>query len=111
MIDLRPTDRLAPRKRHLKLALPRSAAACLCGLFMTVIANTDISVIAQDLVQSEARLKSAFIFNFAKFVEWPGEAFAETNSPLVVAIVGKDTLGPALDQVIQNKSVNGRPVI
>lgn len=33
-----------------------------------------------------AEIKTAFIYNFAKFVEWPGSAFAEPDSPLQLCV-------------------------
>jgi hypothetical protein len=80
-------------------------------LLIAAVANAGAAAIAQELVQSEARLKSAFIFNFAKFVEWPADAFSEPNSPLVVCIVGQESLAAELAQLIQGKSANGRPVV
>ena len=111
MIELRPNNCPAQGEKRLTRAFARLVAWSFCFVFPTVMVDAGAAVVAQGLVQSEARLKSAFIFNFAKFVEWPANAFSEPNSPLVVGIIGKDTLGPALDQVIQGKSVNGRPIV
>jgi len=44
---------------------------------------------------SEYELKAAFLFNFAKFVEWPPDAFAQNNSPIVVGILGKNVYSAA----------------
>lgn len=35
---------------------------------------------------SAAEIKTAFIYNFAKFVEWPDSAFSEENSPLQLCV-------------------------
>ncbi len=60
---------------------------------------------AHDL--SEAQVKAAYIHNFAKFVEWPAEAFAAAQAPLVLCVAGKDGLGGAL-AAIEGKPVQGR---
>ena len=111
MIELRTTHFMANDRSRLARALASLAAWSFRIVSLIAIVDAGAGVIAQDLVQSEARLKSAFIFNFAKFVEWPSDAFSEPNSPLVVGVVGKDILGPALEQLIQGKSVNGRPMV
>jgi len=54
----------------------------------------------------EYRVKAAFIFNFAKFVEWPNDAFGD-GATLVVGVVGDDPFGGALDRLSGN-TVNGR---
>jgi hypothetical protein len=58
---------------------------------------------------SEYELKAAFLFNFAKFVEWPAEAFSNESAPIVVGVVGDDPFNGSLDSV-GGKSVNGRRV-
>src|SRR5207245_8335479 len=41
---------------------------------------------------SEYLIKAGFIFNFAKFVEWPATAFAQPDSPIVIGILGTDPI-------------------
>ena len=38
-----------------------------------------------DVETKEAKVKSAFLLNFARYVEWPENAFASSNSPVVIA--------------------------
>ena len=47
---------------------------------------------------NEHQLKAAFLFNMAKFVEWPAEVFAGPAEPLVVCILGDDEIEDALRQ-------------
>jgi hypothetical protein len=65
---------------------------------------------AQEARPTEYQLKAAFLFNFAKFVEWPPEAFTGSNSPMVICVLGPSPFGSDLAQTIQGKSVNGRPL-
>ncbi len=55
---------------------------------------------------NEYQVKAAFIFNFAKFVEWPVDASGEPGV-LVVGVVGDDPFGGALDR-LNGSLVNGR---
>ena len=65
---------------------------------------------ADDSPPSEYQLKAAFIFNFAKFVDWPAKAFAEESSPIVIGVLGDDPFGEELKRTILNKAVAGRSV-
>lgn len=59
----------------------------------------------------EYALKAAFLFHFTQFVEWPAEAFAETNSPFVIAILGVDPFGKVLEDLIEKEKVKGRFIV
>jgi uncharacterized protein DUF4154 len=57
---------------------------------------------------SEYLIKAGFIFNFAKFVEWPTTAFPQPDSPIVIGILGADPFGNIIDQIVQDKKIGGR---
>jgi hypothetical protein len=57
---------------------------------------------------TEYQVKAAFLLNFARFVEWPADAFGGDGSPFVIGVLGNDPFGYALDQTVKDKSVNGR---
>jgi len=59
----------------------------------------------------EYQIKAAFVYNFAKFVEWPSNAFSDSGSPIVIGVVGDDPFGSSLDQVIKGKTANGRRLV
>lgn len=56
---------------------------------------------------SENEIKSAYLFNFAKFVEWPEHAFASKTSPIVLCIFGDDPFGEVLAN-LEIKKIKGR---
>ncbi|MCU0786062.1 MAG: YfiR family protein [Verrucomicrobia bacterium] len=66
---------------------------------------------AQEAPLSEYRLKAAFLFNFAKFVEWPPEAFVGPKSPMVIGVLGDNPFGTELEETVRNKVINERPVV
>lgn len=66
---------------------------------------------AQQVQLPEYQLKAAFIFNFAKFVEWPGEAFPEPRSPLIIGILGENPFKEHLELTIRGKAINNRAVM
>lgn len=62
---------------------------------------------AQD-PQLEYQVKAAFLFNFAKFVEWPPPVDA-VNEPFTICLLG-DPFGPILDNTVRNENLDGRPL-
>ncbi len=63
---------------------------------------------AQSEPPTEYQVKAAFLYNFAKFVEWPADAFPDVQSPIVLGILGDDPFGSVLDKMIYGKAANGR---
>jgi len=57
----------------------------------------------------EGEIKAAFVYNFAKFVEWPSGAFKDVQSPFTICVLGKHPFGNALDSLGQ-KSVGNRKI-
>lgn len=61
--------------------------------------------------QSEEGVKAAFLYNFAKFAEWPASAFASASTPITVGFVGGTELADTFDQNVKGKNVNGRDFV
>jgi hypothetical protein len=55
----------------------------------------------------EYEVKAAFLYNFAKYVEWPQDMFASASDPIVICVLGRDPFGTSLDRVLAGKSING----
>jgi len=60
---------------------------------------------------SEYLIKAGFIYNFAKFVEWPSTAFTEAESPIVIGVVGVDPFGSLIDRIVEDKKIGSRGFI
>lgn len=78
-------------------------------LFLGLLSLLSPEVQAQ--TGNEYQVKAAFLYNFAKFVDWPAEAFAGSSAPLVIGVIGDDPFGGSLDQAINGKTINGRPLV
>jgi hypothetical protein len=74
-------------------------------LFRLVLCFVVVAAAAESA--SEYQVKAAFLFNFAKFVEWPSDAFLNTDAPLEICVLGQDPFGRDFEQVIIEKTVNG----
>jgi hypothetical protein len=56
----------------------------------------------------EYEVKAAFIYNFAKFIDWPAESLGRPGEAMNVCILGEDPFGGILERTLQAKTVHGR---
>jgi hypothetical protein len=61
---------------------------------------------AQDV--TEPTLKAAYIYNFARFTEWPDDP---RTSPLAICVLGDAAVGDALERVVRGRQLAGRTVV
>ena len=59
---------------------------------------------------SEYQVKSLFLVNFAKYVEWPAMAFTDASAPIVIGVTGENNIGAQLEKAIEGKNVSGRAI-
>jgi hypothetical protein len=59
----------------------------------------------------EYQVKAAFLYNFARFVEWPATAFGNDKEPFRICVIGKDPFGDTLEQAVRAKTVSGRSFV
>ncbi|HTG01389.1 MAG TPA: YfiR family protein [Nitrospirota bacterium] len=98
-IPLKAGDSKLPRGRSLLLVL---AWLCSC-LFAASHAA------AQPPKPTEYQIKAAFLYNFAKFVDWPEDSFHSETAPFVFGILGDDPFGDDVDALTM-KTINSRAV-
>src|SRR5215469_14879939 len=65
---------------------------------------------AQSPQPGEYQIKAAFIYNFARFVDWPTQAFADASSPMIIGVFGKNRFGAYLAQTINGKIIGEHPL-
>ena len=86
------------RSRNLTIRL--ALLACVALRAQAEIATID-----------EYQVKAAFLYNFAKFVDWPREAFGGPTDPIRIYVIGQDPFGRALEDAVNGKSFNGREFV
>jgi hypothetical protein len=64
---------------------------------------------AEDPAPSEYEIKAAFLFNFAKFVEWPQETL-RTNDPIRIGVLGRGNFLEDISKTIEGKKIDMHPV-
>jgi hypothetical protein len=59
---------------------------------------------------SEYQVKAAYLYNFAKFVEWPGRDFANPTAPITLCVLNDQAFGSELNRIVKDKTIAGHPV-
>jgi hypothetical protein len=77
----------------------------LCLLMLWLLPESH-SVRAAEQPSLEYQVKSAFLLNFTKFIDWPEAVFGAPDAPLSICIFGEDPFGPALDRIVEGETVN-----
>lgn len=87
--------------RRIRGQCPRTVlVVAICLAWAASAAGASASVTA-----SADKVKAAFLFNFAKLVQWPDEPVSE---PLVFAVVADPPLAVALESTVRGRTVRGR---
>ncbi len=61
-------------------------------------------------VAGEWQIKSAFLYNFTRFVEWPEWALPAPAQPIVIGVLGDKELAQELGAIVAGRNVNGRSI-
>ncbi len=59
---------------------------------------------------NEYQVKAAFLYTFARFVEWPAASFPSPSAAMAICILGADPFGNYLDDATHGKVVDGHPL-
>jgi hypothetical protein len=90
------------------------ASACrTCAAFLLLLAWLGAGAPAdraQTVASPEYQLKAAFLFNFAKFIDWPPASFAGPQANFSICILGADPFGHTMDELLQGKMIADRRV-
>jgi hypothetical protein len=93
------------RRAQMVRARAKFAAALFILLFSVQIPAVPEAQ-AQDALR-EYQVKAAYLFNFLKFVDWPGQSSGDAPGPWLICVVGENPFGSDLAQVISGKSAQG----
>jgi len=85
---------------------PSLLLVALCACAVTGGAAAD----SRATVAGEWQIKSAFIYNFTKFVEWPEGVLGAPSQPVVIGVLGESALAQELAALVAGRNVNGRSI-
>jgi len=90
--------------------LRQSAVRSLLGAILLTASSLVGGAAAQAPQVDEEHIKAAYLYNFAKFVEWPADNSSSPDRPTLICALGDDRLAEVLQQVVLGKQANGRRV-
>jgi uncharacterized protein DUF4154 len=92
-----------PRCR--RRTLPRAAVVMVCALIAVP------TIRAQQARPAEYEVKATYLYNFARFVEWPSKVAATQDDSFAICVLGQDPFGPTLDATLAGETVAGKSVV
>jgi hypothetical protein len=69
------------------------------------------NALAQTTSAEEYAVKAAFLYNFAKFVNWPENDFASLDAPLVIGVYGGNPFADDFDRMFVGKKIRTHPMV
>ena len=88
----------------------RVARGCICAFLGILLLGLSSTAPAQGEVNSEYRVKLAFLYNFAQFVQWPADAFSGSAAPLVICVDGDNPFQGEIEESLRGRAVEGHPI-
>ena len=82
----------------------------LFGAFVALLFAIGPGVSCAQSQADEYRLKAAFLFHFAQFVDWPADASGNADTPFVICVMGEDPFHGDLEQSVRGKLIATRAV-
>lgn len=96
------------------LSMLRIAGASIPGRFILsaaiVFTLMGMSTPLQSPENRASQVKAVFLYNFTQFIGWPPSSFDDSQSPFVIGVLGQNTFGTYLSEVVENEKVNDRPI-
>jgi hypothetical protein len=59
----------------------------------------------------EVYLKSAFLYKFTHFADWPSETFGKAGDPFAMCVLGRDELTDVLEHAVDGRTARNRPLV
>jgi len=119
--DRRNTARISCVTRHVArragcVRAGRTALACTLVVAVLFAFGQRRPAVAQSYSDSartvtEAALKAAYLYNFARYFTWPKKTFEDPKTPFVIGVFGDRPLGSALDKVAKKRTAKGRKIV
>lgn len=83
-----------------------SARSWRCALLLVLL----VADVAAAQIVSGSQIKAAFLYNFTRFVEWPEHAFGNRADPIVIGVLGDESIVTDLRALVAGRKVNGRSI-
>lgn len=87
---------------------PSNAIAASLRIIL-VLAAARLSGLCAEI--DEYQVKAFFLYNLARYVEWPTQSFKSRNDPIVICILGPNPFGASLERAVDRREVDGRAFV
>jgi hypothetical protein len=82
----------------------------IATLLLAALVLGAVAVRAQPLSGGADEVRAAYLYRFLAYVDWPDQAFATPEAPLVIGVVANDAVATELSRVLIGRTAHGRPV-
>ena len=96
--------------RHLHRIRRASFVIAFLLIALWIFSSVLPSASAENEEDVEYPAKLAFLYNFAKFIEWPPGSYRYPGSPFVICIAGHDPFSPGTESELRTRTVLGHPI-
>lgn len=83
------------------------------GALLAIVHGANLPACADSIADSpdEARTKSVMICSFVRHAVWPRRKFPRNDAPVVIGILGDETLSTFLGEAVRSRTSKGRPIV
>ena len=108
---VRNSNELAPTRNRTVPRAPGLIRMVVPLIYLFGLLLGPANCVGAEVGMKESQVKALFLFNFAKYVDWPPAIFAGTNAPIIIGLIGEDRFGDALKKIIEGKQISGRQIV
>jgi hypothetical protein len=83
----------------------------LAGVVVALALLGTTGLLAQQPKPNEYQVKATYLYNFGRFVKWPGTFPAGKGDSFSVCVLGQDPFGSILDSTLAGETLEGKPVV
>jgi hypothetical protein len=87
--------------------MPSGSRRCFAAAVLAAFVLCTSTGRAQNVTESS--LKAAFIYNIAKFTEWPPDVLPPTAT-FTACVLGDNSTGDAFGRIVKDRQLSGRPI-
>ena len=79
------------------------------GVILVGLLLAGTSTFTSQAPSAEGQVKAGFLYNFAQFIQWPNQAFADRDMPFTMCVIG-DPFEGVLEKTVERETANGRRI-
>ena len=81
------------------------------GILLALAFFVTTGLHAQQLRPNEYQVKATYLYNFGRFIKWPGTLPGGKGDSFSVCVLGQDPFGSILDSTLAGETLDDKPVV